>query len=207
MTILTLAALSAVPGCGGGDDDADEPGIGEPSAVSAAPTVAAASQHFSTDFEPVCRGTGAEFATPYDPAVAGVHPTLMLQGADVDDLVESTAGLNPEWTVMFDATADAYAEVELVVCSVRTAAVLTQTCTGYQDEGVDTGNTVDLYAATYAVTVRVARTAEVLAETTVDTPGDECPMFVMFTEGESSTEWYDEDGQAVIDFVKPFAAT
>lgn len=186
---VVVAAASVTAGCGGGDDaegtdaDAAEPADGSTE------TPPPASQHFDADFAQVCRGTGTEWATPYDPARTGPHKVVVLQGPNESDLLSISTG-NPEWDVLFDPATDAYAEVELVACAIRVSEKLEQTCTGYENDGVETGNTLDYYSATYEVTLRSATTAEVLGETTVEAVADTCPMLVFFDEGETTKTQY-----------------
>ncbi len=206
-TIITAVAALAIAACGG-DDDTTEP----PTDADAAPATAAAesepspaAQHFDSDFAQVCRGTGVDWATAYDPAVAGPHKVVVLQGASPNDLIGLSTG-NPEWDVLFDADSDAYAAVELVACAIRTGEELAQTCTGYEDDdGNDTGNTVEYYSATYSVTLRAATTAEIIDEGTVEAEGDVCPMLVYFDDGETTTTDY--ANADVNDFLLPHATT
>lgn len=186
--VVALACVVIATGCGGDDDSA---GSTQEDAVteSGSDTEAMPLQHFDSDFGQVCRGTGTDWATPYDPATTGPHKVVVLQGPNESDLLPVSTG-NAEWDVLFDAASDAYAEVELVVCAIRTGDVLEQTCTGYESDGVETGNTVDYHSATYAVTLRAATTAEVLGETTVEAVADTCPMLVFFDEGETTKIQY-----------------
>jgi hypothetical protein len=188
---IVVAAAGVAAGCGGGDDDAEGADVdtAEPADDGSPATLPPASQHFDSDFAQVCRGTGAEWATPYDPAQAGPHKVVVLQGPNESDLLSISTG-NTEWDVLFDAASDAYAEVELVACAIRVSEVLEQTCTGYENDGVETGNTVEYYSSTYEVTLRAATTAEVLGETTVEAVADTCPMLVFFDEGETTTTEY-----------------
>jgi hypothetical protein len=196
--VVLVLALAA---CGGGSDSGAG---GEPSDSGADTSV---TLHFPDDLEPVCRGTGAAFATPYDPAAAGIHTTVMLAGADVDDLSETSSSLNPEWIPTFSEASDEYASTQLVVCSLRTASVLAEECTGYESDGESTDNVVHLYSATYQFELRAATTAEVLGQTTVEAAATECPSFVMFDADSNSEDWYEDADDQIIDFVKPYVVT
>ena len=83
---------------------------------------------------------------------------------------------------------------------------LAQTCTGYtDDDGGDSGKTVEYHSATYGVTLRAATTAEVIDETTIEAAADDCPMLAFFDEGETTvTEYADVDADA---FLLPHATT
>jgi hypothetical protein len=188
-----------VGACGGGDDDPAADAGGDSTTLS--PT----SQHFDSDLTQVCRGTGVDWAKPYDPATTGPHKVVVFQGPDETDLTSVMTG-NAEWDVLFDAATDAYAEVELVACAVRTSDELAQTCTGYEnDDGTDSGNTVEYHSVTYGVTLRDATTADVIDETTIEAEADVCPMLVYFDEGETTaTQYASVDADA---FLLPHATT
>jgi hypothetical protein len=198
-TSAAVMVMVLVGACGGGDDDPDANEGGDST------TLAPAAQHFDSDLAQVCRGTGVDWATPYDPANTGPHKVVVFQGPDETDLTSVSTG-NAEWDVLFDSATDAYAEVELVACAVRTSDELTQTCTGYEnDDGTDSGNTVEYHSATYGVTLRAATTAEVVDETTIEAAADVCPMLVYFDEGETTaTQYASVDADA---FLLPHATT
>jgi hypothetical protein len=195
--VAALAVVIAFGGACGGDDDDSTASTGDAADTGDATdtggdstTAPAAVQHFDSDLAQVCRGTGVDWATPYDHARTGPHKVVVFQGPVETDMTALSTG-NAEWDVLFDEASDAYAEVELVACAVRTADELTQTCTGYtDDDGSDTGKTVEYHSATYAVTLRSATTAEVIDETTIESAADVCPMLVFFDEGETTTTEY-----------------
>ena len=200
---LTVIVMVLAGACGGGDDDSAEDTAGDTAIDSTTPSPSA--QHFDSDLAQVCRGTGVEWATPYDPATTGAHKVVVFQGPDETDMTAVSTG-NAEWDVLFDAATDAYAAVELVACAVRTSDELAQTCTGYEDDdGTDSGKSVEYHSATYEVTLRAATTAEVVDETTIEAAADVCPMLVFFDEGESTTTQYASvDADA---FLLPHATT
>lgn len=195
---VAVLVIVLVGACGGSDDDSAANAGGDS-------TLAPTSQHFDSDLAQVCRGTGADWATPYDPATTGPHKVVVFQGPDATDLTSVSTG-NAEWDVLFDSATDAYAAVELVACAVRTSDELAQTCTGYEnDDGTDSGKTLEYHSATYEVTLRAATTAEVIDETTIDAAADVCPMLVYFDEGESTaTQYASVDADA---FLLPHATT
>ena len=196
---VTVMVMMLVGACGGGDDDSAA------NAEGGSTSLAPASQHFDSDLAQVCRGTGVDWATPYDPATTGAHKVVVFQGPDETDVTPVATG-NAEWDVVFDSATDAYAAVELVACAVRTSDELTQTCTGYKnDDGTDSGNTVEYLSATFEVTLRAATTAAVVDQTTIEAEADGCPMLVYFDEGESTkTEYANVDADA---FLLPYATT
>ena len=79
---------------------------------------------------------------------------------------------------------------------------LVEECTGYQTDGVDTGNVVNLYSADYAVSVHEATTGKELGATTITATATECPTYVTFTDGEKETDWYQTDDGAITDAAK-----
>lgn len=198
--VVAAASLLVVGGaCAGSDDGSSE----RPDVEST--TLPPASQHFDSDLAQVCRGTGVEWAAPYDPTTTGPHKVVVFQGSDETDLTSVATG-NAEWDVVFEEASDAYAAVELVACAVRISDELAQTCTGYKDDdGTATGKTVEYHSATYAITLRAANTAETIDETTVDAAADDCPMLVYFDEGETTlTQYANVDANA---FLLPHATT
>jgi hypothetical protein len=202
LAVVATAVILMGGACGGGDDySSSADTVGETGST----TMPAVAQHFDTDLTQVCRGTGVDWATPYDHGTPGPHKVVVFQGPDESDLTAVSTG-NAEWDVLFDPASDAYAEVELVACAIRTGEELTQTCTGYaDDDGTDSGKTVDYYSATYAVTLRAATTAEVIDETTIEAAADVCPMLVYFDEGETTaTQYASVDANA---FLLPHATT
>lgn len=205
---MVAAVACAATACSGGDDDGADQSSGAVSTEAVGATVAPAGQHFDSDLHPVCRGTGAAWATAYDPAASGARKVVLLEGDSESDLSDSSTWLNQEWQVLFDATADRYAEVSLVVCAIRTDAELAETCTGYTDDDDPSWEgTVDVYVSPIAVTVRDATTAEVLAETTLDAPESDCPMFGMFDEGDPSSEDHQVDYDGLNEFLTEYATT
>jgi len=107
--------------------------------------------------------------------------------------------------VLFSASGNALQEIDLVACSVRTAEKLVQTCTGYEDDGEDTGNEVRWHTATYEVSVREATTGTVLKQETIEATDETCPSLVMFDEGEQSVDQYDAvPDEKIVALLKPF---
>ena len=210
--------------CGGGDDDegddadveasaddASDEGTdattaddGDAAATTAAGTDTTLSEvNILTDFGDVCRGVALPGATAYDPATPGVHPIVAVAGED-PEYESASSDLPDTW----DPVVGQEQTVELVVCMARTAATLNQTCDGYQDDdGNDTGNTVEVYDASYDVTVIAATTGEVVAETQLDATDDDCPMFMFFDEGETVAQEYAEPTDALVAFLADHVET
>jgi hypothetical protein len=207
--VLALWAVAGLAACGGGDDDdadaaptaeaddADDQAGAEPGdesgdvdvtvpELTSPPTVAEV--NILTDFGDVCRGVKLEGATAYDPARSGVHPLITMAG-EPPSYEQAGALLPDQW----DPAIGAEHTVELIVCLDRTATTLTQTCDGYlDDDGNDSGNTVEMYDASYDVRLVAATTGEVVAATQMDAADTECPMLVVFDADDPVEEEYAE---------------
>lgn len=196
-----VAGALALAACGGSDSEGGDAGSGGGSDTTML------SQMFASDFEPACRTNPVAGATAYDPARAGLHKLVLLEGTSIDAVDEGFLDIPSEWTILFNTETDAYATAELVLCVVRTTTTLVQECTGYESDGVETGNVVNLYSADYDVSIHAATTGEELGRTTVSAIGTECPMFVSFSEGETTRDWFETDAEAVAAFARPFVET
>ena len=197
--VLTLCALAGLTGCGGGDDDDataatavqnddTPPATTAAPAAEATPTPSVAEVNILTDFGDVCRGVKLEGATAYDAARSGVHPLITMAGEP--PAYEQAGALLPD---QWDPAIGSEQTVELIACLDRTAATLTQTCDGYLDDGGnDSGNTVEMYDTSYAVRLVAATTGEQVAGTQMDATETECPMLVVFEEGDPVEEQYAE---------------
>jgi hypothetical protein len=121
------------------------------------------------------------------------------------DVIEDTTTLPPDWMVQFDANSDAYAKVDTVVCVAAKDEQPLKECTGYQDEGHDTNNSVDLRSATYTVSVREATTGKELGSTELTSSDDTCPMFMSF-DNDTQTKTYDAPPSTddLVAFLEPF---
>jgi hypothetical protein len=210
--VLALCAVAGLAGCGGGDDDdsdaaeqtaapteadgqsADQSGAAPAAddevttvpAQTAPPTVAEV--NILTDFGDVCRGVALDGATAYDAARAGVHP-LITMGGEPPTYEQVGALLPDKW----DPVIGEEQTVELVACLDRTTATLTQTCDGYlDDDGNDSGNTVEMFDASYDVRLVAATTGEIVASTQMDATDTECPMLALFDADDPVEEQYAE---------------
>lgn len=204
--VVSAAAVLVlgVGGCGGSDDDngssGSDPTGSDPTDTS---TEATDTPLFPDDFEPVCEGATVSAATAYDKAAA-THKALYFATYE-ESLLDQSSRLPADWTVTFAATGNALQAVDLVACAVRTGDKLERTCTGYQEDGVDTGNEVRWHTATYAVSVREATTGTELTTKTIEATDKDCPSFATFDEGEDSVDRYAEipDNQ-IVALLKPF---
>ena len=200
--IIATAGLVAIPGC-------SIIGLGGPKPVaptmSTAPSTssAAAGKLFADDLQAACKGATVSRATPYDPA-ASTHKVVLFSpyGGDV---VEDMSTLPTDWMVQFDENSDAYAKVDTVVCLEVKDEQPEKECTGYQDDGKDTANKVDLRSADYTVSVREAKTGKELGSTELPGVDDSCPMFMSFDDDTQTKIYYATPSKDdLVAFVKPF---
>jgi hypothetical protein len=204
---IGLVASAAVLGlslssCGGSGDGGSGDG-GSNDGPTGTDTNAAETPLLPDDFEAVCQGATVSKATPYDEA-ATTHKALYFATFE-DSLLDQSTDLPADWTVTFAATGNPLQAVDLVACVVRSADTLVRTCTGYQDDGKDTGNEVRWHTATYDVSVREATTGTALTETTIEASDKDCPSFVMFDEGEKTADQYASvPKEKLINLLRPF---
>ena len=133
----------------------------------------------------MCNGTVIDVAAEYDASSSDLHPIVLFQqntvNNDVYDLMfPSQTDLPESWTVAIDGD---YSTVELVGCLARTATTLVDTCEGYELDDSSKDGTVEIYDATYELTIYSPKTGEVVGLETIETYQDECPSFVMFSTG------------------------
>lgn len=198
MFVSVVVLGLSLGGCGG-SDDGDSGGGGGGNGDNKA----ADSPLFPDDFKSVCQGATVSSATAYDPAAAS-HRALYFATHE-DSLIDQSSQLPADWTVKFEPEGNALKAVDLVACVERTAEKLVETCTGYQDDGKDTGKEVRWHTATYDVSVRSATTGEALKESVIEATDKECPSFVMFDEGEDTVDDYaDVPEEKVVALLKPF---
>jgi hypothetical protein len=175
----------------------------KPNESTAAPSTSQQSKLFADDFRGVCQGATVSRATAYD-AAAPAHKVVLFSSYD-GDLIEDTSTLPGDWMVQFDADGDAYAKVDTVACVEVKDDEPVKECTGYQNDGQDTANTVDLRTATYTVSVHEATTGKELATTEMEGTDDSCPTVVSF-DNDTQTKVYDSppSNDDLVAFIKPF---
>lgn len=158
---------------------------------------------FADDFKGVCQGATVSRAAAYDTASPS-HKVILFSPYNGGPL-EDTTTLPADWTVQFDANSDAYAKVDTVACvEVKDEQPLKE-CTGYQDDGHDTSNSVDVRSATYTVSVHEALTGKELGVTELSGTDDSCPMVMSFDD-DTQSKTYDvpPSTEDLIAFLKPF---
>ncbi|QZH75622.1 MAG: hypothetical protein JY451_03155 [Erythrobacter sp.] len=194
---ITAVAITILGSCG------EDPGgtVDDGTESTATP----ASLLFPDDFQGVCSGATVSAATAYDPA-AGSHKALYF-ATYRDDFLDQSSSLPADWTVLFSPDTNALAAVDLVLCARRTAATPVKICDGYEDDGNATQNQVRWHTATYELSVREAQSGNVLATSTADATGTNCPMLMSFDGDSDSVDGYASLPDTVIaDFLRPFIA-
>lgn len=166
-------------------------------------TAATPAKLFSDDFKGACSGATVSRAAKYD--AAAVSHKAILFAPNGTDSYEDTTTLPSDWMVQFDANSDAYAAVDTVVCLTVESDESIQECTGYQDNGHDTDDKVDLRTATYGLSVREAKTGKELGATELTSGDDACPLVISF-DNDNQTKVYDAPPAKddLVAFVKPF---
>jgi len=199
--MLATAGLLVTSGC-------STIGLGGPvpvvPAMSAAPSTSTTpAKLFADDLQAACKGATVSRATPYDPG-ASTHKVVLFS-PDGGGGVEDTSTLPSDWMVQFDANSDAYAKVDTVACLELKDEQPLKECTGYQDDGHDTSNEVDLRSAVYTVSVREATTGKELGSTELSGTDDTCPMFMSFDNDTQTKVYYAPPSKDdLIAFIKPF---
>lgn len=110
-----------------------------------------------------------------------------------------------DWMVQFDTNTDAYAKVDTVACIEVKDEQPSKECTGYQDDGRDTSNKVDMCSADYTVSVREAATGKELGSTELPGVDDSCPMFMSFDDDTQTKIYYATPStDDLVAFIKQF---
>lgn len=199
VVLLTLAAV-LVASCGGGDDE-ETPAATEQSDAADLPAEEMTVPQILTsgDFEQVCGGGTVSGATEYSKK-PGVHPLIAFEGEDPE--YDYTSMTLPEgWQ------SDLAAETtELVLCMDRVSEKKINTCEDYESDDRPEPFDVEVYAATYDVTLYAATTGEVIANGTVEGTDKECPFLVFFDEEEDVQREYADVSAHVRSFVKDYVS-
>lgn len=175
-------------------------GGASPEELLAVTPVIAPERLATDDLHQVCRGAGQVSAAEYV-AGPGIHPVLALGQTDAE-LGELSVALPEGWA------AQAASDTQLVICAVLIEAVSNQICGGYRHSESGAELEVEAFDATYDVTVRVSRTAEVLAAEQVLVPGSECPTFTTFGPDAGPQPYFPEvEPSTLAAIAAPFVAT
>lgn len=159
----------------------------------------------------VCNGTAVDVAAEYDANSDSLHPIVLFEQNTFEKqfynlLFPSQTDLPADWTVAVDGD---YSSIELVGCLVRTETQLVDRCEGYELDDSDKDGTVELYDATYELTIYEPKTGAVVGTETIETFQDECPSFVMFSTGSGEDlveERYGRPDDALANLVESYVS-
>jgi hypothetical protein len=198
--VAAVALLAAIiTSCGGDSGTSTEPPQGSTVALTR-------TDLFDTDFLSACDGVGVQQAAPFSQTPGVIHPVIVLAGHGTE-MYGRSGTVREAWTRTWSTEHPmALAEVELVVCAERASAVKVQECTGYEVDGKPTDAVVNLHEVVYDVSLHEARTGVRVAATTITARDDACPMFVSFSDGETSVDHDSFDDEAIQTFVEPYVA-
>jgi hypothetical protein len=157
---------------------------------------------FPEDFHPTCEGKPSPYAKAYDPA-APVHKVVMISSYRDIKLSDGSRRLPADWTVKYKSDGDAFAEVDLTVCVVRTAETFAKDCNVDHEPSP---LLVKMHSATYAMSVHEAKTGKELAAKTVAANDTTCPPYIIGGPKDTNTmnEYAEVKDAEVVAFAKPF---
>ncbi|MEZ5377329.1 MAG: hypothetical protein R2733_12560 [Acidimicrobiales bacterium] len=177
--LLIAGSALFLASCGSSGSDTAAGGSDGGSSEATTTTEAGPSPIYTeSEFDQVCRGTGLEAAAGLS-AETGVHPLVILEGED-PEYSYSSVTLPDGWEVEIGN----YEATEMVACLNRVSATPVELCEGYEDSDSGISWSVQTFDATYELTLRDAKTAEVIATESFEGPSDGCPMFSIFSEGD-----------------------
>jgi hypothetical protein len=185
--------------------DASSPGATSTTIASAKASTTQSVKLAMDSFKGSCDGASVSQAKAYDKA-AKTHKAVYFESFK-DQLVHYDKELPDDWSVAKDAPSDAFANVDLVVCGIRTGDAFFKKCDGYTDEsGKVSGHFVNVHSATYKLTVHDANTGTELGSTQLPGIDPFCPDHYQFSSDATSDEYYMPiDTSKVVAAVKPYA--
>ena len=149
---------------------------------------------FLSDFDDVCNGAAGTSGSAY--TESGVHPVVLFDRDSEYESYYNTSYILPEaWEASYEAPEAA----QLAVCLTTIPGDLIEACE-YDIEGED--YTLNNYAASYEVELYEVTTGELVSSTTLEIPGEECPMYWFFYDLEE--DYYSTYNQALTDWIKPY---
>lgn len=212
--IGAAAGALAMTGCSRGDDAGASPTTRPAVAATTSTTTPASTVPVTTTptstvpattappavLADACRGMAvlsSELTAPYD-ATPGLHP---IEFVAVDDQVPLGAATDLPRGWGYDGSQPA----QLVACVGLERAEPAEICSGYADAASGLEWSVRTHSATYALTVRQAGLADVVATETIELPAPACPLVSAYTQGEpTEVPLYPELTAGVLEpFVKP----
>lgn len=150
---------------------------------------------FLSDFDDVCQGAAYTGGTAYS-SESGVHPVVIFDRDSSYESYYNTSYILPE---AWEATYENPELTELVVCLTTVPGEKVEAC-DYDIEGVN--YTLNNYTANYDVELYEATTGTMVSSTTLELPGEDCPMYWYFYDLEE--DYYPSYDQALTDWIKPY---
>jgi len=148
-----------------------------------------------SDFDDSCYGAPISGAAEYSEE-AGLHPVAIF---DRDSDAESFYNIGYVLPEAWEATYENPELTELVVCLTAIPGDFVEACE-YDIEG--SVYTLNNYSATYQTELYATVTGELVAETVLDAPAEECPMFWYFYD--SYEDYYSGYDEALKSWIKPY---
>lgn len=194
--VLAVAAMLSGACGGGGDDDT---GAGSEAGAVDTPAAETSMPVYFGDFEQVCGGGTVAGAAEYSKG-PGIHPLIVFEGED--PVYEYRSLTLPEgW--QSDLAAQT---TELVACLDRVSEKKVNTCTDYESDDAEEPFDVEVYAATWDITLYAATTGEEVASGQIKADSKNCPYLVFFDEDEEVQREYSDMSAQVRSFVKEYVA-
>lgn len=195
--LVLLLTASLLMGACGGDDNGGEGGGARAAGDPAPPLPTDPALLGTTDFEQVCGGGTVSLAEPYDKSASGIHPVLVFEGQDPE--YEYVSLTLPEG---WQASALEYANTQLVACLNRVDETRLKVCEDYESDDFPEPFDVELYGATWEVTLYEANTGEQVASGEITADDKECPILVFHDEDEDPQREYADQSDLFRGFVK-----
>jgi hypothetical protein len=196
LAALVLVGVLAAA-CGGGSSE-------EPPANSAAPGDASSPTApvflLSSDYEQVCGGGTISQAAPYEKG-PGLHPLIVFEGEDPE--YEYMSLTLPEGWQSQEVSID---NTELVACLDRTSEKKDMVCPGYESDDFPEPFDVELFSATWNVTLYAANTGEEVASGEISAADKDCPFIVFYEESEDVQREYADVSDQLRGFVKKYVS-
>jgi len=140
-----------------------------------------------SDFEDACYGAPVSGAAEYSADAGGLHLVTIFDRDDEYDTYYNVSYVLPE---AWESTYDNPEETQLVACLTVIPGDFIEACE-YEIEGE--AYSLNNYSASYQTELYAADTGELIAETVLEAPAEECPMFwYFFDTNEDYYSAYDE---------------
>lgn len=193
--LVCILAASSLVGCQ--SSTSNSPSAEGSPAASATPVTTI----FPDTFAQVCNGVPLEPAAAYTKTAGETHPILVFKQEEANSAFSKAYPQLPEgWELDWQESE----KTQLVACVKTTARTPAETCEFKADKEGGKPYQLELYDATYEVSIYAAQTGERLETKTMNLKAGDCPMFHMFTEGELTDTRDANYDQPLLEFVKPY---